>query len=64
MLHGFVFSLFFNTWLESDGAKMTFIALGVIQIGCLLFTIPLYIYGKRLRMWTVNKDMMAKFSGL
>ncbi|CCX15514.1 major facilitator superfamily domain-containing protein [Pyronema domesticum] len=61
VLHGFVFSLFFNHWLEEDGAKKTFVALGAIQMGCLLFTIPLYMYGKRLRLWTYKKRMMDKF---
>lgn len=61
VLHGFVFSLFFNHWLADDGSKRVFAALGAIQIGCLLFTIPLYMYGKRLRLWTVRKNMMAPF---
>lgn len=61
IFHGLVFSLFFNRWLDSDGAKDVFVALGGIQIFCLLWTIPLYIFGKRLRMWTVRKKMMDKF---
>ncbi|KAI5846008.1 putative MFS transporter [Tricharina praecox] len=61
VLHGFVFSLFFNHWLEADGARKVFVALGAIQMGCLLFTIPLYIYGKRLRLWTIRKNMMGRF---
>ncbi|KAL7270031.1 hypothetical protein RUND412_007273 [Rhizina undulata] len=61
IFHGLVFSLFFNTWLDSDGPKKVFVALGAIQLGCLLFTIPLYIYGKRARMWTVRKNFMARF---
>jgi len=61
VLHGFVFSLFFNHWLEADGSRKVFVALGAIQMGCLLFTIPLYMYGKRLRLWTVRKNMMGRF---
>lgn len=61
VFHGMVFSLFFNSWLERDGSKTVFIALGVIQLGCLAFTIPLYVYGKRLRMWTVRKGMMERW---
>lgn len=49
VFHGFVFSLFFNHWLEAKGSKEVFLVLGGIQMGVLLFTIPLYIYGKRLR---------------
>ncbi|KAK4936702.1 hypothetical protein LTR10_022489 [Elasticomyces elasticus] len=61
IFHGLVFSLFFATWLEDDGPKTTFIAIGAIQIACLLTTIPMYIYGKRGRMWTVRKGFMEKF---
>lgn len=61
IFHGLVFSLFFNKWLDADGAKSVFLALGGIQLGLLLFTIPMYIYGKRARMWTVRKNLMEKF---
>ncbi|KAF7187652.1 Protein HOL1 [Pseudocercospora fuligena] len=61
ILHGLVWSLFFNHWLESDGSRDVFIAIGGIQLACLLTTIPMYIYGKRARMWTVRKNFMEKF---
>ncbi|KAI4711806.1 hypothetical protein J4E89_003249 [Alternaria sp. Ai002NY15] len=61
VLHGFIFSLFFPHWLESSGSKDTFLAIGGIQLGCMLFSIPMYIYGKRARMWTVRKNLMEKF---
>ncbi|KMU81697.1 hypothetical protein CISG_02715 [Coccidioides immitis RMSCC 3703] len=61
VLHGFVFSLFFVDWLHSDGAKTVFVALGGIHLACMLFSIPMYIYGKRPRMWTVRKRLMEKF---
>ena len=61
VFHGLVFSLFFNKWLESDGSKEVFLAIGGIQIACLLTTVPMYIYGKRARMWTVRKNLMEKF---
>jgi hypothetical protein len=61
VFHGLVFSLFFNTWLEADGSKRVFVALGGIQLALMLMTIPLYIYGKRARMWTVRKNFMEKF---
>lgn len=61
VFHGLVFSLFFNRWLESDGSKNVFLTLGGIQLGCLLLTIPMYIYGKRARMWTVRMNLMEKF---
>lgn len=61
VLHGLVFSLFIVNWLESDGSKTVFLAIGGIQIFCLLMSIPMYIYGKRARMWTVRKRLMERF---
>ncbi|KAL8690298.1 MAG: hypothetical protein Q9224_004437 [Gallowayella concinna] len=61
VLHGLVFSLFFNHWLEAKGSKSVFLAIGGIQLACLLTTIPMYIYGKRARMWTYRKNLMEKF---
>ncbi|KAL8727113.1 MAG: hypothetical protein Q9181_005825 [Wetmoreana brouardii] len=61
IFHGLVFSLFFNHWLEADGSKKVFQAVGGIQLACLLSTIPMYIYGKRARMWTYRKNLMEKF---
>ncbi|KAI8957732.1 MFS general substrate transporter [Daldinia sp. FL1419] len=61
IFHGLVFSLFVTEWLTSEGSKTVFIWIGVIQLIVLLFTIPMYIYGKRARMWTVRKNFMEKF---
>jgi len=61
VFHGFVFSLFFAHWLEASGSKKTFIAIGGIQLALMLLSIPMYIYGKRARMWTVRKNFMEKF---
>lgn len=61
IFHGLVFSLFFTNWLESDGSKTVFIYVGVIQLILMAFSIPMYIYGKRARMWTVRKNLMEKF---
>lgn len=61
IFHGLVFSLFVVKWMESDGARTVFLVLGGIQLGVLLLTIPMYIWGKRARMWTVRKRLMEKF---
>lgn len=61
VFHGLVFSLFFAQWLESQGPKDTFVVIGVLQVVCMLTTIPMYIYGKRLRMWTVRIRLMENF---
>ncbi|KAJ8105174.1 hypothetical protein ONZ43_g7530 [Nemania bipapillata] len=61
ILHGLVFSFFVTAWLTADGAKTVFVWIGVIQLIVLLSTIPMYIYGKRARMWTVRMNFMEKF---
>ncbi|OJJ61242.1 hypothetical protein ASPSYDRAFT_809989 [Aspergillus sydowii CBS 593.65] len=61
VFHGLIFSLFVVDWMEVEGARMVFVALGVIHFGLLLFSIPMYIYGKRARMWTVRKRLMEKY---
>ncbi|WQF89471.1 Putative major facilitator superfamily, MFS transporter superfamily [Colletotrichum destructivum] len=60
IFHGLVFSLFVTHWLSDDGPKTVFIWLGVIQLIFLFFSIPMYMYGKRARMWTVRKNFMEK----
>jgi hypothetical protein len=61
ILHGFIFSLFFTRWLEAKGPKDVFLAVGSIQLGCMLLSVPMYVFGKRARMWTVRKNFMEKF---
>lgn len=61
ILHGLVFSLFVTHWLEADGSKTVYIWIGVMQMIATLFTIPMYIFGKRLRMWTVRQNFMERF---
>lgn len=61
ILHGLVFSLFFNEWLVHDGSKLVFLCLGGVQLFFLLWTIPLYIYGRRFRLWTAEKNLMERF---
>lgn len=61
IFHGLVFSLFFTKWLESDGSRTVFIWVGVIQLIAMAFSVPMYIWGKRARMWTVRKNLMEKF---
>ena len=61
IFHGLVFSLFVTGWLEDDGPKMVYIWIGIIQLILLFGTIPMYIYGKRARMWTVRKNFMERF---
>lgn len=63
IFHGLVFSLFFTHWMAEEGTKTVFIWTGIIQLILMLTTIPLFIYGKRLRMWTVRKNFVEKLVG-
>lgn len=58
---GFLFSLFVPKFVDTSGAKNAFVVFGSCQIFMCLFAIPLYIYGKRVRHWTDNKNMMRHF---
>ncbi|KAI3327399.1 MFS general substrate transporter [Xylariaceae sp. AK1471] len=60
VLHGLVFSFFVTGWLKDDGSKTVFTWIGIIQLIVLLSTIPMYIYGKRARMWTVRMNFMER----
>lgn len=61
VFHGLVFSLFVTHWLEADGSRTVYIWIAVIQLIATLFAIPMYIYGKRMRMWTVRANFMERF---
>lgn len=61
IFHGLVFSFFVTGWIEADGAKSVFIWVGVIQLFVLLSTVPMFLFGKRARMWTIRKNFMEKF---
>lgn len=58
ILDGLVFSLFFANWLEHDRAKKVFLALGGIQLGFCVMTIPMWLFGKRMRLWTARRGLM------
>ncbi|KAJ5857088.1 Major facilitator superfamily domain general substrate transporter [Penicillium solitum] len=60
ILHGLVFSLFIVDWLDAEGSRTVFLSIGGIQLFFMLMSIPMYMYGKRARMWTVRKRLMER----
>jgi len=58
---GLMFSFFVTEWLTEAGAKQVFLVLSMIHLGILLTGIPMYIFGKRARMWTVRRNFMERF---
>ncbi|KAG5927384.1 hypothetical protein E4U53_002873 [Claviceps sorghi] len=61
LLHGLVFSLFVSHWMRDDGPRRVYMWLGIIQLILQVTTIPMFIFGKRARMWTIRKNLMEKF---
>ncbi|KAG5986781.1 hypothetical protein E4U54_005267, partial [Claviceps lovelessii] len=61
ILHGLLFSLFVSHWMREDGPRRVYMWLGIIQLLLQFTTIPMFIFGKRARMWTVRKNLMEKF---
>jgi hypothetical protein len=61
IFHGLVFSLFVTHWMADDGPKSVFIWIGIIQLIIVLSSVPMYIFGKRARMWTARKNLMENF---
>ncbi|EJT99823.1 MFS general substrate transporter [Dacryopinax primogenitus] len=47
----FGFTYFVNSWIETQGMLNTFGTLAGLTAVCVLPTIPMYLYGKRVRSW-------------
>ncbi|KAK0739451.1 major facilitator superfamily domain-containing protein [Apiosordaria backusii] len=60
IFHGLVFSLFVTGWIQNDGPKVVYIWIGIIQLIMMLFTVPLFVLGKRARHWTSNQEFHQK----
>lgn len=52
--------VFLNEWFASWGPAKMFNAIGGIQLALSLTTIPVYIYGKRIRAWWHAHDLLRK----
>lgn len=55
---GFVFSLFNTDVYSVRGGKITFVIYGVVQMFISLCGIGIYMYGKRFRAWTDEKELL------
>ena len=51
-------TFFINDWIESQGVRNTFFVVGGITLGTSLTSIPMYIYGKRMRSWVKRKNIV------
>jgi len=55
VFHGPVFGLFVTGWVESDGPRTVYLWIGIIQLVVLVFTVPMFMFGKRARQWTARE---------
>ncbi|KAL2815118.1 major facilitator superfamily domain-containing protein [Aspergillus granulosus] len=54
--HGLSFSLFIVDWVEASGPRSTFLTLAGLHLAFLLITVPMYIYGKGVRIWMAKRE--------
>jgi hypothetical protein len=57
----FGLTYFVNDWLAQDGVLTVFNVLGSIFVGVNLLTIPLWIYGKRIRGYIARNRWLHSF---
>lgn len=57
----FGLTYFVNDWLEKDGVLAVFNVLGSIFVVVNLLTVPLWIYGKRIRGFIARNKFLDKF---
>ncbi|KAI0012525.1 MFS general substrate transporter [Xylariaceae sp. FL0662B] len=57
----FAFTYFVNDWIEKDGILAVFNVLGAIFVAVNLLTIPLWIFGKRIRGYIARNKALHRF---
>jgi hypothetical protein len=60
VVHGIVFSLFVTGLVESDGPRTVYLWIGITQLVVLVFTVPVFLLGKRARYWTGGAGYASK----
>jgi hypothetical protein len=59
----FGLSHYANNWVAAKGPREPMYVWGGTALFLCLLTIPIYIFGKRLRGWWARHDLFAKFLG-
>jgi len=57
----FGFTYIVNTWLEQAGAMAVFNVLGSIYVVVCFLTIPLWVFGKRIRGYIARNEWLQRF---
>lgn len=50
-----------NDWLAKDGALAVFNVLGICFLAVCALTVPLWIFGKRIRSWIARNKFLNDF---
>ncbi|KAL2826735.1 major facilitator superfamily domain-containing protein [Aspergillus pseudoustus] len=53
---GLAFSLFIVDWVKASGPRNTFLTLAGLHLAFLLTTVPMYIFGKGVRIWMNKRE--------
>ncbi|KAJ9628837.1 hypothetical protein H2203_002740 [Taxawa tesnikishii (nom. ined.)] len=57
----FGLTYFVNDWLAKDGALAVFNVLGICFLAVVALTVPLWIFGKRIRSWIARNEFLNNF---
>ncbi|UPK99501.1 hypothetical protein LCI18_010436 [Fusarium solani-melongenae] len=55
----FVLTFFAYNWINDGGIERTMISIASIQVGVCLLSVPMYVYGKRVRAFYYRHDLLA-----
>jgi hypothetical protein len=55
----FVLTFYAFDWLVLGGVKTPILAVASVQVGVCLLSIPIYVFGKRLRSFFHRHDLLA-----
>jgi hypothetical protein len=63
-LVAWIFTWFINDWIAADGMMTVFLTIGAVHMVVFSTTIPMYIYGKRIRKWLFYEARLFEKAGL
>lgn len=58
-MYGFALTFAVSPWMKHSGVRDVSIVLAAISFTLYAMTLPMYIYGKRLRIWTSSRYPLA-----
>ena len=59
-----IFTWVINNWIASDGMMTVFLIIGAIHMMVFSTTIPMYLFGKRIRKWLYYEARLFEKVGL